>query len=248
MPNMLGRITSVVAARTTARRARSGNALPDSRCAKPSRRRQFSTMITAPSTIRPKSSAPRLMRLPLIRFSTMPVIVSSIDSGITSVVTSAARMLPRRANSTATTRSAPPNRLLRTVAIVLSTRRRAVVDRFELQAFRQRQIDLLELRRSRARHDAAVLAHQHEHGAEHDFLAVHRRGARAQILPDRHFGQIADRDRRAVAASRSGSGASRRASRSGRARARDIGCRSARCSPRRRSRCCARAPRAAARA
>ena len=120
MPNVLGRITSVVAPRTTSSRSRSGRALPPA-CAAASRRRQFSTMITAPSTMSPKSSAPRLMRLPLTRASTMPVIVNSIDSGITSVVASAARKLPSSANSTAMTSSAPSNKFVRTVAMVLST-------------------------------------------------------------------------------------------------------------------------------
>ena len=64
------------------------------RCRSPSRRRQFSTMITAPSTIRPKSIAPRLIRLPLILVCTMPIAVSSIESGIASAVMSAARKLP----------------------------------------------------------------------------------------------------------------------------------------------------------
>ena len=121
MPNVLGRMTSVVAARTTSSRSRAAAAASPPRCAAASRRRQFSTMMTAPSTMRPKSSAPKLMRLPLTRASTMPVIVSSIDSGITSVVTSAARKLPSSANSTAMTSSAPSSRFVRTVAMVLST-------------------------------------------------------------------------------------------------------------------------------
>ena len=40
---------------------------PSSRCRSASRRRQFSTMMTAPSTMSPKSIAPRLIRLPLVR-------------------------------------------------------------------------------------------------------------------------------------------------------------------------------------
>jgi hypothetical protein len=129
MPKVLGRMTSVVAARTTSRRRASGKTAPppfgdfpgQPACASAKRRRQFSTMMTAPSTMSPKSSAPKLMRLPLMRASTMPVIVSSIDSGMTSVVTSAARRLPSSANSTAMTRRAPSNKFVRTVAMVLST-------------------------------------------------------------------------------------------------------------------------------
>jgi hypothetical protein len=58
-------------------------------------RRQFSTMITAPSTMRPKSIAPRLIRLPLIFACTMPIAVINIESGIASAQMSAARKLPR---------------------------------------------------------------------------------------------------------------------------------------------------------
>ena len=67
------------------------------------RRRQFSTMMTAPSTISPKSSAPRLIRLPETRFCTMPVMVSSIESGMIAAVMSAARKLPSSRNSTTMT-------------------------------------------------------------------------------------------------------------------------------------------------
>ena len=45
----------------------------------PSRRTTFSTMTTAPSTMRPKSIAPRLIRLPEIPAGTMPMNAKSID-------------------------------------------------------------------------------------------------------------------------------------------------------------------------
>ncbi len=51
-------------------------------------------MMTAPSTMRPKSSAPRLIRLALILPCSMPAAVSSMAIGITSAVISAARKLP----------------------------------------------------------------------------------------------------------------------------------------------------------
>ena len=53
----------------------------------------FSTITTAPSTIMPKSSAPRLIRLALTLLVNMPVKVNSIASGITIAVISAARIL-----------------------------------------------------------------------------------------------------------------------------------------------------------
>ena len=69
----------------------------------------------------PKSMAPRLIRLALILFSTMPVMVKSIDSGMTQAVTKAARKLPRIRNSTTTTSSAPSSRFFSTVRTVAST-------------------------------------------------------------------------------------------------------------------------------
>ena len=78
-------------------------------------------MITAPSTIRPKSSAPRLIRLPETPPRTMPVMVISIAIGITAAVISAARKFPSRSSSTTMTSSAPSTRFLVTVAMVRST-------------------------------------------------------------------------------------------------------------------------------
>ena len=82
---------------------------------------QFSTITTAPSTMIPKSSAPRLIRFALTFALTMPVNVISIDSGITSAVISAARMLPRNRNRIAITRIAPSSRFFLTVATAFST-------------------------------------------------------------------------------------------------------------------------------
>ena len=78
-------------------------------------------MITAPSTIRPKSSAPRLIRLPETPPRTMPVTVISIAIGITAAVISAARKLPSKTNSTTITSNAPSTRFFATVAMVRST-------------------------------------------------------------------------------------------------------------------------------
>ena len=57
-------------------------------------------MMTAPSTIRPKSSAPRLIRLALIRPCHMPMAVISMAIGMTSAVITAARKFPSSRNST----------------------------------------------------------------------------------------------------------------------------------------------------
>ena len=119
-PNRLGRMTSLVASYTSWSRSRSGN-WPlcwdwDNR------RMQFSTIITAPSTIRPKSSAPRLIRLADTPDCTMPVMVASMDKGITAAVIRAARRLPSNRNSTTITSNAPSSRFFSTVAIALSTK------------------------------------------------------------------------------------------------------------------------------
>ena len=66
----------------------------------------------------PKSSAPRLIRLPLMPKRFMPITANRNDSGITSAVIVAARRLPSSRNSTTTTSSAPSVRFLATVLMV----------------------------------------------------------------------------------------------------------------------------------
>ena len=82
---------------------------------------EFSTIITAPSTISPKSSAPKLIRLAETPASTMPETVASMLMGMTVAVIRAARILPNRRNRTTTTKSAPTTRFSSTVAMALST-------------------------------------------------------------------------------------------------------------------------------
>ena len=67
----------------------------------------------------------------------MPVTVMSMDSGMTAAVISAARMLPSNRNSTAMTSSAPSMRLVRTVAMVRSTRLVRSYTGWMRHAFRQ---------------------------------------------------------------------------------------------------------------
>ncbi len=123
VPNRLGRITSRDPARMVSKRSWRSSTRPSRCCSVASRRRQFSTMMTAPSMMMPKSMAPRLIRLALTLFATMPVMVNSMDSGITHAVAIAALKLPRIKNRTTITRRAPSMRFLWTVATVASTRR-----------------------------------------------------------------------------------------------------------------------------
>ncbi len=120
-PNSSGRRASCEAAKTSWKRSLRVSGRPLWACAWARRRTQFSTITTAPSMMMPKSSAPRLMRLALMRWFTMPVKVNSIDSGITSAVMMAARMLPRNRNRIAITSTAPSSRFFFTVAMALST-------------------------------------------------------------------------------------------------------------------------------
>ena len=122
MPKTAGRKTSLVLAVTSNKRSCTVNKRPYFFCAKPKRRNAFSTTITAPSTMMPKSIAPKLIRLPETRFIAMPVIANSMLSGMTNATINAARILPNRANKTAITNTAPSNKLVRTVSMVLSTK------------------------------------------------------------------------------------------------------------------------------
>ena len=64
-------------------------------CACARRRTQFSTITTAPSTMIPKSRAPRLMGLALTFWLTMP-LVNNIDKGITMAVIRARAGFPKQ--------------------------------------------------------------------------------------------------------------------------------------------------------
>ena len=79
----------------------------------------FSTTITAPSTMMPKSIAPRLSRLAGMPTSVSPRKVASSDSGITAATMAAARRFCKNKNSTSITSSAPSVRLANTVCRVL---------------------------------------------------------------------------------------------------------------------------------
>ena len=79
-------------------------------------------MITAPSTIKPKSNAPRLIKFPETLFLTMPVIVISIEIGITAAVINAALIFPSSRNKTTITNKAPSKRFFSTVVIALLTK------------------------------------------------------------------------------------------------------------------------------
>ena len=94
----------------------------DSKCCRsPSRRSVFSTIMIAPSMIRPKSSAPRLIRLPEILKEFMPIALIKSDRGITSAAINAARQLPSRKNKITTTSSAPSAKFFATVVMVAMT-------------------------------------------------------------------------------------------------------------------------------
>ena len=81
----------------------------------------FSTMTTAPSMISPKSTAPRLIRLPDTRPCTMPVMANRKESGMARETMIAARTLPSSKRSTTMTSTAPSTRFFSTVAMVRST-------------------------------------------------------------------------------------------------------------------------------
>ena len=121
-PNISGRLACFAAKNTSVKRSERVNLLPLCCWASAKRRIQFSTITTAPSTIIPKSKAPKLIRLALIFCSAMPVKVNNIDSGITHAVIRAALKLPRKINRITITRMAPSTRFLATVLIALSTK------------------------------------------------------------------------------------------------------------------------------
>ena len=118
---MVGRSISRDDSTTSSSRSFKASNRPSLCCRCASRRNVFSTMMTAPSMMSPKSSAPRLIRLPEMPNAFMPIALINSDKGITSAAMSAARQLPSRANRMTTTSSAPSARFLATVEIVATT-------------------------------------------------------------------------------------------------------------------------------
>ena len=120
-PNSEGRITSVVASNTTSSRSRSrqrsGCRLV--RQAQPAQ----AVLDDDHRAVDDQAEIERAEahQIAEMRDCTMPVMVISMESGITAAVISAARMLPSSRNSTTMTSSAPSSRFFCTVAMVLST-------------------------------------------------------------------------------------------------------------------------------
>ena len=80
-----------------------------------------STIITAPSTIRPKSIAPKLIRFPDTPNSRIIPSANNIASGITEATTKPPLKLPKKRIRINMTIKAPSARFLTTVEIALST-------------------------------------------------------------------------------------------------------------------------------
>ena len=151
----------------------------------------FSITTTAPSTIRPKSSAPRLIRLALMSNRFIADAANRNESGMTSAVMIAARTLPEREEQHGDHQQraqrrgcARPSRMVASTSLVRSSTGLTTTPCGRLRA------DLRRAARRRARATvAAVLAQQHQGGADHDLAAVFagraqpRRAARSRPSP-----------------------------------------------------------------
>ena len=115
MPKTIGRATcfadfSIITCRSTLLRGR-----PSSCPFSDSRLMLDSVITTEPSTMIPKSIAPRLRRLAAIANSYIPMMAKSMARGITAATNSPARRLPKRTKRINTTRIAPAIKLCLTV-------------------------------------------------------------------------------------------------------------------------------------
>ena len=138
----------------------------------------FSTTITAPSTMMPKSIAPSESRFAGMPRMRRPMNVASSDSGmIDRDDRRRARRLPQEQNSTSVTSSAPSSRLWNTVVERLVDEPGAVVERHDLHALRQDDaFSCVDALLHRLQHDRRVLALAHQHDALDDVVVV--------VLPD----------------------------------------------------------------
>ena len=83
--------------------------------------KQASTIITAPSTISPKSNAPKLIKLPLTPNKFIRITAINIAIGITEATIKPALILPKKNIKTNNTINAPSIKLVPTVFIELFT-------------------------------------------------------------------------------------------------------------------------------
>ena len=93
-------------------------------------------MITLESTIRPKSIAPRLIRLAVTPVASITLAAKSIDSGIASATISPPRRLPSSASRTTMTRTPPVDQVVQHRAQRLVDQVGAVVERLDRHARR----------------------------------------------------------------------------------------------------------------
>ena len=113
-----GRSTSREAANTTLKTF----GRPSRRVASPSRRAMFSAMMTAPSTMMPKSMAPIDSRPMGMLVKYISTRANSSEKGIVTATRAAMDGRPRNSNNTSTTSVMPSDTLCATVCSVLSTR------------------------------------------------------------------------------------------------------------------------------
>ena len=143
-------------------------------------------MMMAPSMMRPKSRAPRLIRFAGTPKAFIPIAAMANDNGMTSVAMMAARALPRRTNSVAITRSAPIARFSADGGDGGVDELRAIEQYVRDDAGRQIVTYLQKFFANRRCHGTAVLAGKHQGGADHDFASILARRAGAKLASDSH--------------------------------------------------------------
>ena len=121
----------------------------------------------------------------------MPAAVSSMVTGMTAAVISAARILPSKRNRTAITSKAPSARFFATVFTVASTSDAAIKHRLRFDAGWQRAVDGAKPFLDGSRHCAAVTANEHKRGADDDLLTVLAGAAHPWRTPRFDAGNIA---------------------------------------------------------
>ena len=201
-PKRTGRATSPAALVKNRRRWLAGSATKSgspvgSRSAR--LRMKFSIITTAPSTIRPKSIAPRLIRFAETPKSRIPKKATSMESGMTEATISDARTSRRKKKSTAITRSEPSRRFFVTVWDGAVDDLALVVEGSDLHARRQRLLDLGDPRLHPRGHVLAVLALEHDDHARHRLaLPVAGDGAAAGQRAHPDVGHVPEEDRHAL--------------------------------------------------
>ena len=160
--------------------------------ARPGAARLFSAMMTAPSTISPKSSAPRLIRFALSFALQHSRRGDQHGDRNDQCRDQRGAEVPKQQEQHENDQQGAFREVRRHGVDRGIDELGAIEHRLRADARRERPIDLLDLGVRRRRHGSAVAADQHQRSAENDLASVHACAAGSELASERNLGNVLD--------------------------------------------------------